>query len=167
MAKINYEKYLVKKPVYEASEGTKNRQSLAMTILSDNQVPGCNHLIEVGWIYGIPDPNPGIHEHVHDYDEIIIHWGGDYKNPQVLGGRHVTEKVGTGCGGNSTAYSPGDMVISGRDISYQRTQYIERCPLADSLLQADVSLYMVQRQMPWAFHHYLNAGLLGSLNQFP
>lgn len=86
MAKTDYEKYLVRRPVYEAFGGTKNRQSPTMTIMSEKQVPGCNHYIEAGWIYGIPDPNPSLHEHVHDYDEIVLHWGGDYKNPQVLGG---------------------------------------------------------------------------------
>jgi quercetin dioxygenase-like cupin family protein len=86
MPKIDYEKYLVRKPVYEAFGGTKNRQSPTMTILSNKQVPGCNHYLEPGWIYGIPDPNPSLHEHVHEYDEIVMHWGGDYRQPQVLGG---------------------------------------------------------------------------------
>lgn len=86
MLKIDYEKYLVRKPLYEAFGGTKNRQSPTMTMMSDKQVPGCNHYIEPGWIYGIPDPNPSLHEHAHDFDEIVMHMGGDYHTPQVLGG---------------------------------------------------------------------------------
>ena len=86
MPKIDYEKYLVRKPIYEAFGGTKNRQSPTMTIMSNKQVPGCNYYMEPGWIYGIPEPNPSLHEHVHDYDEIVMHWGGNYKQPQVLGG---------------------------------------------------------------------------------
>jgi hypothetical protein len=86
MPKINYEKYLVRKPNYEAFGGTKNRQSPTMTMMSNKQVPGCNYYMEPGWIYGIPDPNPSLHEHVHDYDEIVMHLGGNYKLPQVLGG---------------------------------------------------------------------------------
>jgi hypothetical protein len=56
-----------------------------MTFMSEKQT-GAPYYIELGWIYDIPDPNPHIMEHVHDYDEIVLHWGGDYKQPQVLGG---------------------------------------------------------------------------------
>lgn len=84
MAEIKYEKYTVRKPFYETVPGVKNRQVPTMTFMSEKQT-GAPYYIELGWIYGIPEPNPHIHEHVHDYDEIILHWGGDYKRPQVLG----------------------------------------------------------------------------------
>ncbi|MCX7912159.1 MAG: hypothetical protein N2506_04275 [Dehalococcoidales bacterium] len=84
MAQSVYEKYAVRKPIYEAGPGVKNRQSPTMTFMSEKQT-GAPYYIELGWIYGIPDPNPHIHEHVHDYDEIVLHWGGNYKLPQVLG----------------------------------------------------------------------------------
>ncbi len=85
MAESEYEKYAVRKPIYEAGPGIKNRQSPTMTFMSEKQT-GAPYYIELGWIYDIPDPNPHIMEHVHDYDEIVLHWGGDYKRPQVLGG---------------------------------------------------------------------------------
>lgn len=81
----NYEKYLVRKPIYEASAGFKNRQSPAMTYLSNTLVPEANYYLELGWINGIPEPNTGFEEHVHDYDEIMIYWGNDYRKPQTLG----------------------------------------------------------------------------------
>ena len=86
MPKTDYEKYVVRKPLYEAFGGTKNRQSPTMTMISNKQIPGCNYYMEPGWIYGIPDPNPSLHEHSHDFDEIVMHLGGDYRTPQVLGG---------------------------------------------------------------------------------
>jgi len=85
LAESEYEKYAVRKPIYEAGPGIKNRQSPTMTFMSEKQT-GAPYYIELGWIYDIPDPNPHIMEHVHDYDEIVLHWGGDYKRPQVLGG---------------------------------------------------------------------------------
>jgi len=57
-----------------------------MTFMSSKQVPEANYYIELGWIYDIPEPNPHIHEHVHDYDEIVLHWGGNPEVPQDLGG---------------------------------------------------------------------------------
>ena len=86
MAETDYEKYLVRRPVYEVGSGVKNRQSPSMTYMSNAQVPEANYYVNLGWIYDIPEPNPHIHEHVHDYDEIIMHWGGNPDTPQVLGG---------------------------------------------------------------------------------
>jgi quercetin dioxygenase-like cupin family protein len=86
MADIDYEKYLVRRPNYEAFGGVKNRQSPTMTIMSSAQVAEANYYIEPGWIWGIPEPNPSLHAHAHDYDEIVMHWGSDPYTPQVLGG---------------------------------------------------------------------------------
>jgi hypothetical protein len=86
MAERDYEKLFVKKPIYEIGAGIKNRQSPSMTFISSAQMPEANYYVNLGWIYGIPDPNPHIHEHTHDFDEIIIHWGGNSDIPQVLGG---------------------------------------------------------------------------------
>jgi hypothetical protein len=86
MPESKYEKYVVRKPIYEAGVGYQGRQSPTMTFMSSKQVPEANYYIELGWIYEIPRPNPHIHEHVHPYDEIVLHWGGNPEMPQVLGG---------------------------------------------------------------------------------
>lgn len=86
MAEIGSNKYVVREPLYEAGGGYQGRQSPTMTYMSSKQVPEADYYIELGWIYEMPEPNPHIHEHIHDYDEIVLHWGGDWKRPQVLGG---------------------------------------------------------------------------------
>jgi hypothetical protein len=86
MVQTDYGKYLVREPLWEAGPGVKKRQSPTMTYMSSKQVPEANYYIELGWIYDIPEPNPHIHEHVHDFDEIVLHWGGNPETPQVLGG---------------------------------------------------------------------------------
>lgn len=86
MAKSNYSKYLVAKPVYEAGPPVKGRQSPSMTYMSNSLVPGCNMYVEVGWIWDMPTPNPHIHEHSHNFDEIVLHIGSDLDNPEDLGG---------------------------------------------------------------------------------
>lgn len=85
---IDYEKYLVRKPTYEVVAGTpvKGRQGPAsMTLMSNDLVSGCNIYVECGWIWDMPDPNPHIFEHTHDFEEIVLHIGSDYKNPEDLG----------------------------------------------------------------------------------
>lgn len=86
MSETNYERYLVREPLYEAGTDVVNRQSPTMTYMSTSQVPEANYYIELGWIYGMPEPNPHINEHVHDFDEIVLHWGGNSDVPQDLGG---------------------------------------------------------------------------------
>lgn len=85
----DYRKYLVPKPAFECIAGTpvKNRQEPAsMTFMNRNLVPECNIYVEGGWVFGMPEPNPHIFEHVHrDYEEMVIHFGTDYKHPDELG----------------------------------------------------------------------------------
>src|SRR4030042_1264128 len=84
MPKIDYEKYLVRQTASQVMAYPDNENVRAMNLLSDAQVPDCNHCIEVAWITGMP--RPGIsREHAHACDEIVLFWGGDYQKPQVLG----------------------------------------------------------------------------------
>src|SRR4030042_2243797 len=87
MPKKDYKKYFVSKPAYEVIPTTvvKGRRP-AMTLLSNNLVPKSNMYIETGWVLAMPDPNPHIFEHTHDYDEIVIHMGSDPDNQEDLGG---------------------------------------------------------------------------------
>jgi hypothetical protein len=79
-------KYVVARPGYEVEPAieTLNRVR-AMTLMSNNLVPGANMYVEAGWIVGMPDPNPHIEEHVHDYDEIVMHIGTDPADQEDLG----------------------------------------------------------------------------------
>jgi len=85
--KFNAKKHFVSQPAYEVvpPEDVKGRRG-AMTLMSNNLVPGSNFYIETGWVFGMPDPNPHIHEHAHDYDEIVIHLGTDPAHQEELGG---------------------------------------------------------------------------------
>ncbi len=86
MAEINYEKNLVRRPVYGLGGGVKGRQSPVMTYMSNDLVPGCNMYIELGWIYDVPEPNPHILEHSHNYDDFVLYIGGDPNDDRELGG---------------------------------------------------------------------------------
>jgi hypothetical protein len=84
----SYSKFHVKKPAYEVIAGTpvKGRQGpSSMTFMNNNLVPGSDIYIEGGWVWDMPDPNPHIFEHVHDYEEMVIHFGSDYEQQLELG----------------------------------------------------------------------------------
>lgn len=83
---IDYEEYVVRTPVREVGRGVKNRQMPTMTYLSRHLVLGVNNYLECGWIYGMPEPNPHVFEHSHNYDELVIHIGSDPDRPEDLGG---------------------------------------------------------------------------------
>ena len=87
MEKLDVKKYVVDKPAYEVIPVDEVKGRIpAMTLMSSNLVPGARMYIETGWVLAMPDPNPHIGEHTHDYDEIILHMGTDPGNPEDLGG---------------------------------------------------------------------------------
>jgi hypothetical protein len=87
MDKADVKKYVVEKPAYEVIPKFEVKGRIpAMTLMSSNLVPGTKMYIETGWVLGMPDPNPHIGEHTHDYDEIVLHIGTDPNNPEDLGG---------------------------------------------------------------------------------
>jgi hypothetical protein len=87
MAKTSYRENLVKVPRREVGDGKiiKGRQNPTMTYMSNDLVPGSDTYIEIGWIYEMPEPNPHIQSHSHDYNEIVLHIGADPRNPEYLG----------------------------------------------------------------------------------
>ena len=79
-------RYLVSRPAYEIVPAVETAGRIqAMTLMSNNLVPGANMYVEAGWIVAMPDPNPHIDEHVHDYDEIVMHIGTDPSDQEDLG----------------------------------------------------------------------------------
>jgi len=89
MAKKSYKMNLVQEPHYEVggNQEIKGRQNPTMTFMSNDLVPGSNTYIEIGWVYKMPRPNPHIHDHAHNYDEIVLHLGTDPNRPEYLGAR--------------------------------------------------------------------------------
>jgi hypothetical protein len=90
MPKIDYNKFLISKPIREVGmEGAgrdKGHHAPSRTYMSDALVPGSNTYVEISWIWDVPSPNPYVSEHSHNYDEIVMHIGSDYQNPESLGG---------------------------------------------------------------------------------
>jgi hypothetical protein len=60
-----------------------------MTYMSSVQVPGVKYYIEMGWTFGMPvstKTSGAMPEMAHkNFDEIVLHIGGDADNPEDLG----------------------------------------------------------------------------------
>jgi hypothetical protein len=90
--KFDYEQYVIRSPMREAgAEFKQGRTSPTMTYMSGVQIPGIKNYIEMGWTFDMPvsgrTTTGAMPEMVHNnYDEIVLHIGGDYKNPEDLGG---------------------------------------------------------------------------------
>lgn len=79
-------RFVVPSPAYEIVPVVETKGRIqAMTLMSNNLIPGSNMYVEAGWIVGMPDPNPHIAEHAHDYDEIVMHIGADPDDQEDLG----------------------------------------------------------------------------------
>ncbi len=89
MSGTDYNKLLVRTPAREVGlEGAgrdKGHHAPSMTYMSNALVPGSNTYVEISWVWEVPTPNPYVSEHSHDYDEIVMHVGSDYKKPEALG----------------------------------------------------------------------------------
>ena len=74
----------------------------------------------------------------------------------MLSGSDIAEESSAwGCC-DSAADSRSDVIVSGSDISNERSQNIEWSAHADRLLDLHVCFDLVHRHVAGAFHHYLN-----------
>ena len=79
-------KYVATGPAYEIIPAIATAgRTPPLTLVSNSLIPGADMYVEAGWIVGMPEPNPHIEEHVHDYDEIIMHIGIDPEDQEDLG----------------------------------------------------------------------------------
>lgn len=80
---------LIEEPLREVgvqlAEVIKGHTTPTLTYMCDELIPKCGAYMEFGWIWEMPEPNPHIDEHVHDYDEFLIHVGIDPHHPEELG----------------------------------------------------------------------------------
>ncbi len=80
---------------------------------------------------------------------------------QVLLGRDVAEHRGAPPGDHRGADARGDVVVGGGDVRGQRAERVERRLLADLLLEVDVLLDLVHRDVARALDHRLHVVPLG------
>ena len=78
----------------------------------------------------------------------------------------IAQECGSAHSCNCSTNCGCDMIISGSDICYQRSKYIERCTHADALLYFHVRSNLIQRHMSRTFYHNLYIVIPCTLGQF-
>ncbi len=89
----------------------------------------------------------------------------DARQAEVLGRGHIAQEVGPGRGRHGPADGRDDVVVARGDVGDERAQDVERRAFADPFLEPHVHLDLVERDVPGALDHDLDAGLAGPLDQ--
>ena len=90
MADSKYGKYIIHSPLIvdpdcPPGEGIKGITFPNEIFMSPHLVKGCPLLVDIGWHFTIPDPDPVEGTHFHEFDKVLCFVGSDPKNPSSLG----------------------------------------------------------------------------------
>ncbi|MCF6248443.1 MAG: hypothetical protein L3J69_13945 [Desulfobacula sp.] len=90
MADSKYGKYIISNPLIIDSGSSKHGGIKGVTFpkeifMNKGLVKGCPTLVDIGWHFTIPDPDPVEQTHSHNFDTVSCFVGSDPKNPSNLG----------------------------------------------------------------------------------
>jgi len=66
-------------------EGVKGVTFPNEIFMNESLVKGCPMIVDIGWHFTIPDPDPIEKAHFHDFDMVLCFVGSDPKKPSSLG----------------------------------------------------------------------------------
>ena len=79
---------------------------------------------------------------------------------------YVAKEVSAAYCSKSAADSAGNMIITGSNVGYERSEHIERCTVAQAFLQLHIRSNLVVGHVAGAFYHNLYALIPSALCQF-
>lgn len=90
MADSRYGKYIVNNPMVVGPEGFQDIELKGLTFpneifMNSELVNGCPLVVDIGWHFTVPDPDPVESAHSHNFDSVLCFVGSDPKNPSHLG----------------------------------------------------------------------------------
>jgi hypothetical protein len=91
MAETKYGKYVIRKPkvvsiAYHPSQNVKGVTFPDEIWLDRDLVEDCPVVVDIGWRFEVPDPDPVEWTHAHEFDEVLCFIGTDPEKPHNLGG---------------------------------------------------------------------------------
>jgi len=90
MGNTKYGKYFISEPrvenvAYHPLEGVKGVTFPDEIFLDKSIVESCPVVVDIGWRFEVPDPDPVEWEHSHDFDEVLCFIGTNPDDPRDLG----------------------------------------------------------------------------------
>ncbi|OPX66716.1 MAG: hypothetical protein A4E37_01832 [Methanoregulaceae archaeon PtaB.Bin056] len=85
---------------------------------------------------------------------------------QVLCGGDVADEVGPVRGGEGSADRRNPVIVARRDVGHERPEHVEGFPVAHPLLEDDVCLYLVYRDVARPLHDHLDSLGMGLVPEF-
>jgi hypothetical protein len=80
------ERFVVRHPtVLGGCQGVQGADATRRTFLSDAQIPGCDHYLDMTWIYADSQPGRYASQRVLDHDQYLLHLSMDWTKAQDLG----------------------------------------------------------------------------------
>jgi hypothetical protein len=103
MGKDTYGKYFISEPRVEsvAYHPVKNVKGVTFPdeiFLDGEIVKGSPVVVDIGWRFQVPVPDPVEWTHTHDFDEVLCFIGADPEHPRELGGEiefHIGDETHT------------------------------------------------------------------------
>ncbi|WML31752.1 hypothetical protein RCG24_07855 [Neobacillus sp. OS1-32] len=88
--KGKYGKYIISEPkvenvAYHPMNNVKGVTFPDEIYLDGTILEGSPVVVDIGWRFSVPDPDPVEWEHTHDFDEVLCFIGSDPENPHDLG----------------------------------------------------------------------------------
>ncbi len=113
MENTKYGKYVISEPkvenvAYHPLKGVTGVTFPDEIYLDNTIVKGSPLMVDIGWRFEVPKPDPVEWEHTHDFDEVLCFIGSDPDNPRDLGAEiefHIDGEPHT-FSKNTTIYIP-------------------------------------------------------------
>jgi hypothetical protein len=101
VSKGKYSKYIVSEPrvenvAYHPVKDVKGVTFPDEIYLDGRIVEGCPVVVDIGWRFQVPEPDPVEWTHTHDFDEVLCFIGTDPAKPHELGAEiefHIGDEI--------------------------------------------------------------------------
>jgi len=85
-----YGKFIISNPLFLEPNDPQDKRVKGITFpneifMNESLVKGCPMIVDIGWHFTIPDPDPVEATHFHDFDTVLCFVGSDPKSPSTLG----------------------------------------------------------------------------------